>query len=159
MPTTFNGTTLRATLDAGVTSIDAADLYSEWKNWLLASHDNMKYPRMFYNSEGNTPKGAGEFTPAYFFVNTMWKIVPDSADHELVVNGNLLGDPNETPVPSPYEHPAGGWDIVIQRKLSDQAQLGQQKIRDSMTLDTTEAAAAGSIDKMVDRIDKNTQGT
>ena len=47
MPT-FDGDNLTITLDSGVTSVDVIDhIYEPWKDWMLLSHQNRKYPQAF----------------------------------------------------------------------------------------------------------------
>ena len=53
MPT-FNGNTLVITLDSGVTSVDIIDdIYEPWKDWMLSSSSNRKYPAAFRSDGGN----------------------------------------------------------------------------------------------------------
>ena len=94
---TFDGVNKRIVLAAGTTSISLADLWSYWKNWLLAG--NAGYA-LAMDTVGGDPidPGAGTLVPLYLFLLNGWKIRPQEASHTLVITGGILvvdggGDP------------------------------------------------------------------
>lgn len=102
----FNGTTKRITLTAGTTSIVLAEMYSRWKDWVLAG--NGGFLPAFTTVGGDIPA-----IPLYLFLENGWRIVPQAADHVLAVGGGVLevqggGDP--------FVDPAGSYKIRINRQ-------------------------------------------
>jgi hypothetical protein len=92
---TFDGANKLVILSAGTTSIDLADLWSYWKNWMLAG--NAGYARAF-DTVGGEPISTGVLVPLYLFVQNGWRIRPQETDHTLNVIGGILvvsggGDP------------------------------------------------------------------
>lgn len=74
-----------------VNTLSAAEIYSEWKDWLLSDFQNMGYPPAFSQI-------AEEFSPTedigpYFFLINGWKIRPAEYAHKLIVDGNLISQP------------------------------------------------------------------
>lgn len=97
MSISFDGATKLAVLSAGTTTLDLADLWSRWKDWVLA--DNAGWVRAM-DTVGGEPidPSVGTLVPLYLFLLNGWKIKPQEANHTLnVVNGILLvsggGDP------------------------------------------------------------------
>jgi hypothetical protein len=92
----FDGTAKRISLTAGTVSIELADLYSRWKDWVLAG--NAGFLPAFSTVGGDIPA-----IPLYLFLENGWRIVPQAADHALTVRGGVLevqggGDPFVDPV-------------------------------------------------------------
>lgn len=90
MPT-FDGANLTITLDPGVTSVDViADIFSPWKDWMLASPENRKYPQAF-RSDGGNPLTALIDQGAYIFLQNQygWRIKPPEEDITVYLTGNL----------------------------------------------------------------------
>jgi hypothetical protein len=105
MSYTFNGTTKRITLSA-VTTLNLSDLYSRYKDWILAG--NASSPVAF-----GTVGGEIAAIPLYLFLTNGWRIVPMSSNHTLTVAGGILevaegGDP--------FVDPAGSYAIRINRE-------------------------------------------
>jgi hypothetical protein len=93
MAISFDGPNKLIVLSAGTVELDVKDLYSRWKDWVIAS-DNAKYVEAF-SSVGGDPidLSAGTFIPAYAFLRNGWRIRPQEASHTLAVtNGILLVD-------------------------------------------------------------------
>jgi hypothetical protein len=87
----FDGDNLVMTLDA-VTSQDVInDWYEPWKDWMLASPLNRRYPQLFF-SEAGAPATATLDQGAYIRVNNTvgWRIRPPEQDIEINYTGNLL---------------------------------------------------------------------
>lgn len=106
MAYTFNGSTKRITLSAGTVTLSLSDLYSRWKEWVLAGNAECL---LAFATVG------GEITeiPLYLFLQNGWLIVPQSADHVLTVtNGILVGQG----AADPFADPAGSYKIRINRQ-------------------------------------------
>lgn len=104
---TFNGTAKRITLAAGTTTLDLIALHSWWKLWVLAG-----------NAECLIALGAvgGDIPsiPLYLFLKNGWRIVPQSADHVLVVTNGVLETSDGA---DPFVDPAGSYKIRINRQV------------------------------------------
>jgi len=87
---TFVGASTTIYVSTGVTEIDAQiDLYSDWKEWIVAT-DNAKFTRAFLESVGGNNIATGlDVGDYYFFNNDVWKIKPYDGDHVLTVTENL----------------------------------------------------------------------
>lgn len=89
----FNGTTKRITVNAGVTSIDIReDVYSAWIRW-LEREDNARY-RLAMRVSGFDPIPGG-FTGATYFMTNGWKLEYDA--NIVAVTGVLYSDDYATP--------------------------------------------------------------
>lgn len=105
MSYTFNGTTKRITL-ASVTTLNLSDLYSRYKDWILAGNASSL---LAFGTVG----GEIAAIPLYLFLTNGWRIVPMSSNHTLTVAGGILvvaegGDP--------FVDPAGSYAIRINRE-------------------------------------------
>lgn len=106
MSYSFNGTTKRVTLPSGMVILDLIDLYSRFKEWVLAGNAECL---LAFATVG------GEITeiPLYLFMLNGWLIVPQSANHTLTVtNGILVGQGGA----DPFTDPAGSYKIRINRQ-------------------------------------------
>lgn len=107
MAYTFNGTTKRVTLPPGMVTLDLVDMYSRWKEWVLAGNAECL---LAFSTVG------GEITeiPLYLFMLNGWLIVPQAANHTLsVINGVLVGQASA----DPFTDPAGSYKIRINRQV------------------------------------------
>ena len=106
---TFDPTNLRIIeINTGsplVNTISIREIYSEWKDWLLADPTRKGYPQAF-RYVGADPVSDTEELGSTFFLLFPWKIRPAEYDHELILEGNIFTDPaGESPVVptlSPY---------------------------------------------------------
>jgi len=88
-------------------TLDLVDLFSRWKDWVLAGNAETL---LAFSTVG------GEITeiPLYLFVQNGWLIVPQSADHVLnVTNGVLVGQGSA----DPFTDPVGSYKIRINRQV------------------------------------------
>lgn len=107
MTYTFDGSTKRITLPSGMVTLNLVDLYSRWKEWVLAGNAECL---LAFSTVG------GEITeiPLYLFMQNGWLIVPQSANHTLTVtNGILVGQG----AADPFADPAGSYKIRINRQV------------------------------------------
>lgn len=115
----FNGATKTVTLTTGTTSVVMSDLYSRWVDWVRTS-DNSKYLQAFRVTGGESD-GTGGFTGSYIFIMNGWSIVPQSANHTLVINGNLFRDPEDLSG-TPIIQTVAGYTISVILSRSSLAQ-------------------------------------
>lgn len=102
----FDGATRRVTLTPGTTEIVLADLWSRWKDWVLAG--NAENLPAF-----ETVGGDIEAIPLYLFPLNGWKLVPQAANHTLRVVGGVLVTSDGS---DPFVDPAGSFKIRINRE-------------------------------------------
>jgi hypothetical protein len=95
---TFDGPNKLIILDAGDgNTLDVVDLYSRWKDWVLAG--NTQYQPAFIPVGGeDIDLGAGTQVPLYAFLANGWRLRPREATHTLNISGGILlveggGDP------------------------------------------------------------------
>ncbi len=110
MAITFDGINLLITLESGVTEVDIVnDLYRDWKDYMLASPLNRRFPHAFV-SDGGAPLTAIINQGSYIFLNNVagWRIKPPEEDITIFLIGNLAaGDVEvETIVPTTGEFTA-----------------------------------------------------
>ena len=101
MPT-FDGANLVVTLDSGVTTIDIQDdLYEAWKDWMLESPANRKYPVLFDILGSQViDLATGVDTGAIFFLRNDlgWRIKPPEEDITIYAIGNLAPKDSTLPI-------------------------------------------------------------
>ena len=98
MPT-FDGDNLIITLDSGITSVDVInDVYELWKDWMLSSTLNRKYPQAF-RSDGGNPLSSIINQGSYIFLNNTvgWRIKPPEEDITIYLTGNLAVEDTALP--------------------------------------------------------------
>ena len=89
----------------GDNEFDWREVYSEWKDWLLADGTRMGYPQVF-RTVGGDPISDTTNLGSTFFLLKPWKFRPAELDHRLTINGNIFTDPaGESPfVPTLSPH-------------------------------------------------------
>jgi hypothetical protein len=102
MATVFDGTTLTITLDApvsGVLDLNIPRLYSEWKEWQLASFQNMGYPPAFRGSGGDPINATLSGVPTFFLRNDFgWRLRPFDLDQTINITGQMAGQDPTLPL-------------------------------------------------------------
>ena len=103
MPT-FNGETLIVTLDSGVTTLEWIDVYSAWKDWMLESPLNRRYPKAF-RPDGGNPLSTIINQGSYFFLNNLggWRVKPPEEDITIYATGNLAVEDTTLPALVPTD--------------------------------------------------------
>jgi hypothetical protein len=88
---TFNGFTKTITIghDSAVTTLDAVELYSRWKDWVALG--NAQYLPAFSESVGGNDLGGGVGLGQYVFLNNDlgWRITGTAFDYEIRLTGDL----------------------------------------------------------------------
>lgn len=106
----FDGENKIIQLTSGTTELDLKDLYSRWKDWVLAG--GSKFPPAF-STVGGEPidTSRGVYITSYFFLINGWRIRPQEANHRLrVINGVVLTDTGE----SPFIPTQGNYNVMIE---------------------------------------------
>lgn len=87
----FNGNNLTITLDSGITEVDLIDdVYEPWKDWMLSSPLNRRYPAAFRSDGGNALSSIINQGSYIFLNNTAgWRIKPPEEDITIYLTGNL----------------------------------------------------------------------
>lgn len=118
MSIAFDGSARIIQIGGGQTAVGAAEIYSAWKDWVLAG--NAQYPPAF-RSIGGDPLGGGISAGAYFFLNNAdgWRLRPEAVAHELVISGNLYGENAALPVFLP---PAADVQVLVRLAVSSLTQ-------------------------------------
>lgn len=92
MSYSFNGSSKVITLSSGTTSVVLYDLYSRYKDWLLAGNAGYALAMSTVGGEWIN-QSQGTKVPLYLFLLNGWKIKPQEADHTLAItDGTLLVD-------------------------------------------------------------------
>lgn len=74
---------------AAETELDVVEIYSEWKDWLLASAGSrLAYPQAF-SVIGGDPTDGGQSAPSFFFLENGWRFRPANYSHQVTLVGNL----------------------------------------------------------------------
>ena len=90
----FDGATRLITLDSGVTSVSVKDIYSRWKDWVIAGNAN--YPKAFI-PVGGDDLGGGLVVPSYFFLTNGWRIKTHGDGTQITVSLNLYEKEGQSP--------------------------------------------------------------
>lgn len=148
MTIAFDGSNRIIQLGGGDFAVDAADIYADWKDWVLAG--NAQFPPAF-RSIGGDPLGGGASAGAYFFLNNIegWRIRPEAVDHELTLSGNLFGEDSGAPVFLPT---IGDFQVLLKQVTSSLTQ--QLSIGSGLSPD--QAAQLANVAAAISRIDSNT---
>ena len=98
MAVTIDGANLLITLESGVTQVNVADIYSDWKRWMVQG-DNAKYLPAF-RTVGGDPLTSIINAGAYYFLRNDygWRIKPPEEDITIYTAGNLAAQDTSLPV-------------------------------------------------------------
>ncbi|MBU2249652.1 MAG: hypothetical protein KKD77_23090 [Gammaproteobacteria bacterium] len=88
------------------------DLYSDGKEDWVTSESLRKFPFPITSIGGN-PLPGNKYVGATFFLDSTWKIKPYSADHRMVIEGNLYATDGSNPFLSVY-----GYTVSISQEVS-----------------------------------------
>lgn len=91
------------------------EIYSEWKDWLLADPTRVGYPPAF-RQVGSDPTSDTENLGTTFFLTGGWRIRPAESDHRLVLTGNMYTDPAGF---SPVAPTLGGYTVPVEYQVSN----------------------------------------
>lgn len=109
--------------DGPITEITAEEIYSHWKEWVLA--ENAQYPPAFGESVGGNELGGGVGLSGYYFVNNNlgWTLMHDPYNYEIRISGDIYPtDPTLewiSTTPDPYSV-----TVVFQRSAASMVVAG-----------------------------------
>lgn len=113
MAYTFDGTNKLIIISSGTTTVDAKDLYSRWKDWVVLS-DNAKYLGAM-SVLGGDPLPGGRYLGTTYFIENGWKIRPYEGNHTLVLSGNLYSRDGS----DPFVNTLGNYNVRIMLTVSN----------------------------------------
>lgn len=120
----FNGTTLIATLESGVTSYTGDEIYADWKRHMRDSFSNMGFPPAFDTIVGGDTVDAatGEAVDRQlFFRNDLgWRLRPPEEDIEITITGDLNARDSTLPIIVPT---IGGFTALVRLRVSSKARI------------------------------------
>ena len=119
MEFTFDGSQRRILLPSGATTVEARDLYSQWKAWVSLGvfAGGAQYLPAF-RVVGGDPLTGDLAMASYFFLLNGWRVKPAEEDGEINVVGNLLVDGGGNPLVSPD----GNYRVLAQFTVPVQAE-------------------------------------
>lgn len=98
-----------------VNTLSIQEIYSEWKDWLLADSSRKGYPQAF-RVVGGDPISDIQNLGSTFFILFPWKIRAAEYNHNLVLEGNVFTDPAGA---SPVVGTLGAYQINYTFKVSN----------------------------------------
>ena len=106
----FDGLNKIITLASGITSVDAKDIYSDWKRWVQES-DNSKWPIAF-ETVGGEDLSPGINAGSYYFIrnDSSWRIRPPEEDTTIYLIGNLTAKDSSLPILIPT---TGNYRVLV----------------------------------------------
>lgn len=109
MAISFDGPNLTITLSSGDTTVEVAEIYSRWKDWVLAGNVGY-YPA--FRETGGDPLGGGVYAGVNVFIRNDlgWRIKPPEEDIIINLVGNLYPEDPDTVWRAPT---TGGYDTEI----------------------------------------------
>jgi hypothetical protein len=76
----------------GDNELDLVEIYSEWKDWLLADPLRLGFPPAF-REVGGDPISLTQSLGTTFFLLNGWRIRPAESHHKLTIVGNVFTEP------------------------------------------------------------------
>jgi hypothetical protein len=98
-----------------VNELSILEVYSEWKDWLLADASRLGYPQAFRVVGGDPISDVASLGSTYFLVNG-WRIRPAEYSHKLVLTGNIFTDPAGSDVNAPT---LGSYNVTVSERVSN----------------------------------------
>lgn len=97
-----------------INTLSIREIYSEWKDWLLADDSRRAFPQAF-RVVGGDPISTTENLGSTFFILEPWKIRPAEYQHALILEGNIFTDPEGG---FPAVPTLGGFTVAVIFKVS-----------------------------------------
>jgi len=145
MAITFDTARKHIVLDT--TTVDAAEIWSEWVRWHPA---NTEWPLAF-TLVGGIALGGGLFIPPYFFLLSGWRVRPLEGNQNLQITGNLFVDGGGVPVVGTL----GTYQVNVNYTVPVQAQGIATSGSTGPTASEIAAAVRADIAAELARIDAN----
>lgn len=114
---TFDPENLRIVeIDVGGDNVlNVVEVYSEWKDWLLADPVRLRYPAAFRFVGGDPTSPTANLGSTFFIMNN-WRIRPAERNHRLEIVGNLYADGG---VDDPIVSTLGGYNVRAVMRVSN----------------------------------------
>jgi len=98
MAVSFDPTNLVITLESGITSVNASQIYSDWKDWVILGLGAGIVPA--FDTIGGDPLSLTQNAGAYFFLRNDlgWRIKPPEEDISITIDGNLFARNPSLPI-------------------------------------------------------------
>ena len=127
-------------LDPARTSYSAREIYSRWKDWVLAGHAG--WPPAF-RTVGGDVTGEGEVAPRFFFIRNDlgWTIRKPDASGEFLIDGNLIGENTSAPTLS---DPSGAFTPTVRLRLTNVSGINTRSFWEAV-IDDFDTGTAGHI--------------
>lgn len=97
-----------------VNELNALEIYSEWKDWLLADPSRLGSPQAF-TPIGGDPITVGDALGITYFLENGWRIRPAEYTHKLTIKGNLLSREGD----SIFVPTVGAFNVHTETKVSN----------------------------------------
>lgn len=111
---TLNPPLIREISTGGDNAISWQEIYSEWKDWVLADPQRQGYPAAF-TVVGGEPKGGGASLGVAHFMLAPWRFQPAEHDHRLTITGDINYVPAGEPVVVPT---IGAFTVLVETEKS-----------------------------------------
>ncbi len=98
-----------------VNELSILEIYSEWKDWLLADPSRLGYPQAFRVVGGDPISDVANLGSTFFLLNG-WRIRPAEYSHKLVLAGNVYTDPAGSDVNVPT---LGSFNVTVSERVSN----------------------------------------
>ena len=127
-------------LDPAQHDYSAQEIYSRWKEWVLAGNAN--WPPAF-RTVGGDPVGESEIAPRFFFIRNDlgWNIRKPEATEEYLIDGNLIGEDVLSGTITP---PIGAFSPTLRIRLTNVAGINTRAFWEAVIADF-DAGTAGYI--------------
>lgn len=155
---TFDGNNKIIIVDNGVTTLNAVEVYSDWKEWVQTT-DNSKYEQAF-TVLGGDPLPGSLYLGTTLFLENNWRIRPYEGDHVLTLEGNLYDRAGA----SPFVSTVGTYNVLITTRVSNLVDTVATGGSTGITNTDIQNIAANTATKVWDKptsnvITANTMGT
>lgn len=98
-----------------VNELDAVEVYSEWKDWLLADPSRLGHPQAF-TPVGGDPRTLTQNLGITYFLENGWRIRPAEYSHKLAIVGNIF---TREPGESIYVPTVGAYNVHTETVVSN----------------------------------------
>lgn len=142
-------------LDAAQLTYTASEIYTEWKLWALA--ENAEWPAA-WRPVGGDDAGAGETTPAFFFIrnDNGWRIRKPDGNGEYVIDGNVLAENTSLPT---TEEPVGAFTPTLRINLRNVTGINVSAFWEAVLADFPDTSTAGNIVNSILTLSKQLEAT
>lgn len=133
-----------------VNELSILEIYSEWKDWLLADASRLMWPQAFTPIGGDPITNTNSLGITYFLENG-WRIRPAEYNHKLIVSGNVYTREQGQSI---FKSTVGTFNVHTETKVSnliEQVTVGgvdQATVQAAMTAQGYTTTRAPKLDNM-----------